>query len=124
MLSYMRFLRISEWERKITSNKYLGNVHTYLALVMQIYLQDLLKHVAQYYVQHCPTRSRLKEIQIVILQMPAKRVRQSDFYSNMFGEGKTASKKTKGYEGYFIYCSLVLNIVDSWKTQSSLNSLI
>ena len=44
--------------------------------------------------------------------MPAKRVRQSDFYSNMFGEGKTASK-TKGYEGYFIYCSLV----DSWKTK-------
>ena len=50
--------------------------------------------------------------------------RQNDLYSNMFGEGKTASKKTKGYEGYFIYCSLVLSIVDSWKTQSSLNSLI
>ena len=68
---------------------------------------------------YCPTWSRLKEIKIVILQMPAKRVRQSDFYSNMFGEGKTASK-TKGYEGYFIYCSSV----DSWKTKFTKLSLI
>ena len=74
-----------------------------------------MKHVAQYYVQHCPTRSRLKEIQIVILQMPAKRVRQSDFYSNMFGEGKTASKKTKGYEGYFIFGTKYSRLLEDTK---------